>query len=294
MPAPRIVLASLADPPDTSRLRPCDEVVTKRALAVLSARYRCRREMLAARGTTGLVLERVLGALRRLQGSQVRAYYAPDQIVVSEHFNAVPSVIRPAASSMARTLVTALLGRVPPATLTAALAPFGDRALRLAVDAGVRITVVPSGRAFTQCSAAVAALVPDIDRWQAPPAGVFVLEEKLILLRSGALRMAAAHEFAHALDALLARRPRSYFSFESAEIRAAYAAASGFINEYAASGLDEYFAECVRAYVEVSDDRSSWLPLTRKDLQTRDARMFSIIDSLFRDGLTSNDQQSEQ
>ncbi len=282
MPAPRITLASLALPPDTSRLRPCEEGLTKRALAVLSARYHRRREVLAARGSSGLALERVLGALRRLQGLQVCAYETADGVVVSEPFNAVPSSIRLAASSTTRVLVSALLGRAPPATLTAALAPFGDRALRLAVNAGVRMTIVPNGRPFTQCSPAVAALVPDIDRWQAPPAGLFVLEEKLILLRSGALRMAAAHEFAHALDALLANRPRSYFSFENAEIRASYAAANGFINEYAASGLDEYFAESMRAYVEVSDDRSSWLPLTRKDLQTRDARMFSIIDGLFR------------
>jgi hypothetical protein len=145
--------------------------------------------------------------------------------------------------------------------------------------------VVADGMAFTQCSRSVASLVPDIDRWQAPPAGLFVLEERLLLLRGNALRMTAAHEFAHALDAVLASRPRSYFSFENADVRDCFSSATGFVNEYAASGLDEYFAECLRAYVEVNDDHSSWLPLTRHDLLTRDPRMFTLIDRLFRNVL---------
>jgi hypothetical protein len=127
----------------------------------------------------------------------------------------------------------------------------------------------------------VASLVPDIDRWAAPPAGLFVLEERLVLLRHGALRMAAAHEFGHALDAVLAARPRSYHSFEDEAIRTAFANASRFVNEYAASGLDEYFAESVRAYVEVNDDRSQWLPLTRHELALCDPTMFAIVEDLF-------------
>ena len=65
------------------------------------------------------------------------------------------------------------------------------------------------------------------------------------------------------------------------DIREAFVSATGYVNEYAASGLDEYFAESVRAYVEVNDDRSSWLPLTRHDLFLRDPRMFRIIERLF-------------
>lgn len=248
---------------------------------MLTARLNRRRVELHARGAKGLVLERVLGGIRRLQNPQIWAYQDAAGIVVSEPFGMIPRSTPPASASDARPFVVTLLHRAPPEPLSAALAPFGERALRLAVSAGVRITIVPSGKAFTQCSPAIAALVPDIDRWHAPPAGLFILEERLILLRSGAFQMAAAHEFAHALDAVLASRPRSYLSFEHPDIRECYASANGFVNEYAASGLDEYFAESVRAYVEVNDDRSSWLPLTRKDLQTRDARMFSIVDRLF-------------
>jgi hypothetical protein len=61
-----------------------------------------------------------------------------------------------------------------------------------------------------------------------------------------------------------------------------FATATGYINEYAATGLDEYFAESVRAYVEVNDPACAWLPVTRQDLYLRDPRMFALVDRLFR------------
>jgi hypothetical protein len=61
-----------------------------------------------------------------------------------------------------------------------------------------------------------------------------------------------------------------------------FATAIGYVNEYAATGLDEYFAESVRAYVEVNDPRCAWLPVTRQDLYLRDPRMFALIERLFR------------
>jgi hypothetical protein len=284
MSLPRVRLARLSSPPNTSMLEPATTAEARRSIALLAARFQRRRALLAARGTTGAALERVLGAIRRLQSPYLQVFHETGALLASEPFDATPRVGALATMTRARELVARLTSRAPSAALVEALAPFGERALRLAAGAGVRVTVVPNGRPFTQCSPAVAALVPDIDRWQAPPAGLYVLEERLILLRSGALRMAAAHEFAHALDALLAAKPRSYFSFENPGVRSAYAAASGFLNEYAASGLDEYFAESLRAYVEVNDDRSSWLPLTRLELKARDPCMFEIIDSLFRSG----------
>jgi hypothetical protein len=105
--------------------------------------------------------------------------------------------------------------------------------------------------------------------------------------------MTAAHEFAHAIDALLARKKRSYFSYESEELRYYFATATGFVNEYAASSLDEYFAESVRAYVEVNDERCAWLPLTRQDLYLRDPRMFALIERLFRSNLAHRERRHE-
>ena len=225
--------------------------------------------------------QRVLGALHRLQSHNLAAYRTPSGIVLSEPFGATPGVVVPARYEDAWDLVGTLLQKTPPRALVASLACFGRPALERAVTGGVRAVIVPPHRAFSQCSRSVASLAPEIDRWHAPPAGLFVLEERLLLLRPHAVRMAAAHEFAHALDAIMAQQPRSYMSFESSDIREAFVSAPGYVNEYAACGLDEYFAESVRAYVEVNDDRSSWLPLTRHDLFLRDPRMFKIIDGLF-------------
>lgn len=246
----------------------------------MSARLVARRAVLGAKGVTGPALERTLASLHRLRNPRLGAYHVAGGIVLSEPFGMRASCLERAPLHLARDLVFALVGRTPPAALVEALAPFGIAALQRALSARIRIAIVPPGRAFSQCSRSVASLVPDIDRWAAPPAGLFVLEERLVLLRHGSLRMAAAHEFGHALDAVLAARPRSYYSFEVVAIRDAFANAPGFVNEYAASGLDEYFAECMRAYVEVNDDRSQWLPLTRDDLARCDPAMYAIVEEL--------------
>ncbi len=247
----------------------------------MCARTLRRRRALAARHPVGPGAERARGALRRLQSHNLAAYRTPSAIILSEPFGATPSVIVPAPYEDACYLVGKLLQRTPPRTLVAALACFGRAALERAIAGGIRAVIVPANRPFAQCSRSVASLAPEIDRWHAPPVGLFVLEERLLLLRPHALRMAAAHEFAHAFDAVMAQQPRSYLSFESPDIREAFVSATGYVNEYAASGLDEYFAESVRAYVEVNDDRSSWLPLTRHDLFLRDPRMFRIVERLF-------------
>ncbi|MBC5805607.1 MAG: hypothetical protein ACR2KS_12025 [Candidatus Eremiobacter antarcticus] len=244
-----------------------------------------RRKAAAATNIAPERLERLVGGLRRLQNPLLRAYRSSDVALLSEPFGAVPSKARAAPAPAARRAVSEMLGRPAPQALVSALAPFGERALQRAVNGGVRIAIVPAGRRFTEFSPCVSSLVPDIDGWPAPPAGLFVLEERLLLLRSKALRMTAAHEFGHALDAVLAKKRRSYHSFEDEAVRHRFATATGFVNAYAASGLDEYFAECLRAYVEVNDDRSSWLPLTRLDLLTRDEPMFSLVDDLFARGM---------
>jgi hypothetical protein len=287
VPVHRISIARLDDPPDTSRLERCDELEASRAIAGMMARLLARRRALGARRASRPALERLLGSLRRLQSPQMAAYRAQGCIVLSEPFGVPPVAMAPAPLDAAIDLVGQLLRKRPPRALVTALAPFGISALKRAVRGGIRALIVPQDRSFSRYSRSVASLVPDIDRWQAPPAGLFVLDERLLMLRTGALRMAAAHEFAHALDAVIAEKPRSYFSFENAQVREAFASATGFVNEYAASGLDEYFAESVRAYVEVNDARSSWPPLTRHDLATRDPRMFSLIEQLFKTDFTS-------
>lgn len=271
MPVRCVELARLCDPLPTFGLRRCADPVKAQAIERLIAHYMRRR----GHGCE----ERVLSALRRLRNPRLAVYDLGDRLHVSEPFGALPAVIAPAPDAVAKAYIGDMVSRAPSAQLVAALRPFGEGALRAARDGGVRIRVLPASRKFAQCSPDVAAIVPDIDDWSAPPAGLFVLSERLLLLRSRALRMTAAHEFGHALDAIAAGRRASYFSYENAEVRATFASCPGFVNEYAATGLDEYFAEALRAYTEVNDDRSSWPPLTRYDLFARDPRLFGLVES---------------
>ena len=279
MPRRRVALANVDRPPDTSRLTVCDDNATSAAAATIRARLmRRRRSLLGANRPAPGGIDRIVSSLRRLQNPHLAGYQAGDAVLLSEPFNALPCAVEPASQRFATRAVRVMFESRPPAHIIRALGAFGERALSAAIAGGVRIAVVPSARRFADYSNAVARLVPGIDDWSAPPAGLFVVEERRVLLRDRAMKMTVAHEFAHALDAVLARRPRSYFSYESDELRHCFATAPGFVNEYAASGLDEYFAESVRAYLEVNDSRCAWLPLTRYDLKMRDPRMFDLVE----------------
>jgi hypothetical protein len=291
MPRATVTLADLADPPDTATLEPLDESATARAIASMRAKLMRRRKALLGHAAAAPELDRVIASLRRLQNPQLTAYAVDDGLVLSEPFNGIARACPPASSKTARLAAEAMVGKRAPTALVRALSAFGDAALSLARAAGVRIHIIAAGVRFSQASASVARCVPGIDEWEAPPSGLFVVEDRTVLLRDRALHMTAAHEFAHALDAALAARPRSYFSFESEELRYYFSTATGYVNEYAASGLDEYFAESIRAYVEVNDPACAWLPLTRQDLFLRDPRMFSLVDRLFASGFLSRERR---
>jgi len=283
MPRRRVVLANLDRPPDTSRLVVCDDEIAAAAIETIRARLMQRRRSLLRRSRpvrdAGDV-DRIVGSLRRLQNPHLAAYRFDDAIVLSEPFNAVPSIVVRAPERIAARAARAMFEARPPVKIIRALAAFGEKALTAAVAGGVRIAVVPEQKRYAEFSRAVARLVPGIDDWSAPPSGLFVVEERRVLLRDRAMTMTVAHEFAHALDAVLASKPRSYFSYESEELRHCFATTAGFVNEYAASALDEYFAESLRAYLEVNDSRCAWLPLTRFELQARDPKMFALIENL--------------
>jgi len=287
------MLADLRLPPDTASLEPCDDSLT--AWAVESIRNRLLRRRRERSPAAGGHRSRILGALRRLQNPQLSGFHAPHgTVLLSEPFNGIPGSISKGPNDRTSALVGSMLGRAPAVALVQVLAGFGSAALERVAAVGTRIAIIPAGKRFCDVSPSVGRAVPDIDSWPAPPSGLFVVDERRMLLRSSALRMTAAHEFAHALDASLAKRPRSYFSFESEELRYYFATATGYINEYAATGLDEYFAESVRAYVEINDPRCAWLPLTRQDLFLRDPRMFALIDRLFKTNLTMTERRSRE
>jgi hypothetical protein len=289
---PAIALADLADPPDTSKIAACDEAATAAVIDRVRARLMRRRKSLLARAKQSAELDRLIAALRRLQNPQLTAYMVDESIVLSEPFNGIPRACPVAPANVARKAADAFFGKRAPAALRRVLAAFGEAALACAREAGITIRIVPTGVRFSQVSDSVARCVPGIDDWSAPPSGLFIVEDRRVLLRDRALAMTAAHEFAHALDASLATRKKSYYSFENEELRFYFATATGYVNEYAASGLDEYFAESVRAYVEVNDPACAWLPLTRQDLFLRDPRMFGLIERLFASGFAARERRS--
>jgi hypothetical protein len=156
---------------------------------------------------------------------------------------------------------------------------FGSDALRFAGMHGIRIVPLQRAEAYSSASPAIARMGINVDAWPAPPAGLFVVEERSVYLRSRS-PMTVAHEFGHGLDCALGGG--IYRSGIDPRIREAYANARAFVTPYAATALDEYFAECLRAYVEVNDPASVWPPATRARLRRVDPEMYAYVEDIFR------------
>lgn len=185
------------------------------------------------------------------------------------------------AQLLAARLVTGACGRVSERAIVSALALFGAEPLRFALDGGVNVVPLPQGARYRELSRALARLGIDVDAWSAPPAGLFVVEERTVYVRSRS-SMTMTHEFGHALDCVLGGGVHR--SGIDPIIRSCYAAARGFVTPYAATGLDEYFAEALRAYVGANDPASAWPPVTRTRLAHIDPGLHAYIDDLFRHG----------
>ena len=155
---------------------------------------------------------------------------------------------------------------------------FGAGSARVARDAGIRIVALARGEGYRDCSKALRRLAAGVDDWPIPPAGLFVVEERTMYLRSFSA-MTVAHEFAHALDCALGGG--IYLSSVDPRIRRAFERATAFVTPYAASGLDEYFAETMRAWVEINDPQSLWPRATRARLAAADPAMTAVLASLF-------------
>ncbi len=158
------------------------------------------------------------------------------------------------------------------------LVRFGRGALGYAARSRIRVMLLRPGELYREASHALARLGIDVDAWPAPPAGLFVVEERALYLRSRS-PMTVAHEFGHALDCALGGGV--YRSGIDPQIRALFASAMSFVTPYAATGVDEYFAESLRAYVEANDDASPWPRATRARLRHADPAMFEFVEVLF-------------
>jgi hypothetical protein len=178
-------------------------------------------------------------------------------------------------------LATALIRtdrRFTVAAIVQTLKRFGNDALRFALDRGSTIAPLRRGERYASASPALARLGIDVDSWPAPPAGLFVVEERTVYLRSRS-PMTVAHEFGHALDCALGGGV--YHSGIDPELRRLFAAATSFITPYAATGIDEYFAEALRAFVEVNDVTSHWPRATKIRLRQIDTELYEYISEIF-------------
>ncbi len=180
-----------------------------------------------------------------------------------------------------RALAEALIhapDRTPTHSIAETLERFGTGALRFALDSATRVAPLRRNQRYRDASPALARMGIDVDRWPAPPAGLFVVEERTVYLRSRSA-MTVAHEFGHALDCALGGGV--YRSGIDPVLRKLFTAATSFVTPYAASGIDEYFAEALRAYVEANDRTSHWPRATKVRLRRIDPELFEYVERLF-------------
>jgi hypothetical protein len=166
----------------------------------------------------------------------------------------------------------------PRRAIATTLGRFGAPAIRYARAAGIRVVALGPRARYDDASPTLRRLAVGVDAWPAPPAGLFVVEERAMYLRSTS-PMTVAHEFGHALDCALGGGV--YRSTSDAAVRAAFAAARRFITPYAASAIDEYFAEALRAWVGANDAASLWPQATRERLADVDPTMHAIVAATF-------------
>ncbi len=164
------------------------------------------------------------------------------------------------------------------AAVAQTLSRYGAAALQFALDSGIRLIPLKPRQRYSDRSAALCRLGVDVDQWPAPPAGLFVVEERTVYLRSRSV-MTVAHEFGHALDCALGGG--IYRSGVDPHIQSMFRNATRFVTPYASTAVDEYFAESLRAYVEANDVKSLWPKVTRSRLRCVDLNMFRFINHLF-------------
>jgi hypothetical protein len=165
------------------------------------------------------------------------------------------------------------------ATIASHLGGYPIALLERLVAGNCRVRPLRAKERYRDASPGLRRLGVDVDAWPVAPAGLFVVEERMVYLRSLS-PMTIGHEVAHALDCALG--DGVYRSGFDPKIRAAFAAAGAFVTPYAASGLDEYFAESVRAYANVfNDDVSPWPRATRERLKACDPSMHAIVAEIF-------------
>src|SRR5665213_555647 len=119
------------------------------------------------------------------------------------------------------------------ARLTAWFDQLGADVCDVLADADGRYIVLEDGQRFSDVSAVLRRIMAGVDGWPIPPAGLCVVEERIVILRSLS-PMTFFHETGHLLD--LALGGGVYLSGIEPKLRRAFANATAFVTPYAASG----------------------------------------------------------
>jgi len=164
------------------------------------------------------------------------------------------------------------------ATIDAVLDHFPEHLMEKLIASGTTIVPLAMNERYVEASAMLRRLGLDVDAWPAPPAGLFVVEERALYLRR-MTRMTVAHELGHALDCALG--DGVYLSGIDPQIRRAFSAARRFVTAYASTASDEYFAEGIRAFCGLNDETSPWPPANRERLKRIDPALHAIISGIF-------------
>lgn len=164
------------------------------------------------------------------------------------------------------------------ATVADVLLRIPTHILNIAVRAGTKVYILAPKERYASASQELRTLGIDVDTWPAPPAGLFVVQEKTVYLRSISA-MTIAHEFGHAVDAALGGGV--YRSGTDQDIRRAYNDARSFVTPYAATGRDEFFAEAFRSMLSCNSAPSTWPNVSPERLKACNPDMFDIMQALF-------------
>jgi hypothetical protein len=117
-------------------------------------------------------------------------------------------------------------------TIQSILRTLGEDVCDLLADFGGRIVLLEHGQRFDEVSPVLRRIVAGVDSWPIPPAGLFVVEECTVYLRSLS-PMTISHELMHMVDCALGGGV--YLSGIDPRIRRAFASATAFTTPYAAS-----------------------------------------------------------
>jgi hypothetical protein len=149
--------------------------------------------------------------------------------------------------------------------------------LSFLTEKGSKVVPLPEGVSYARASTAIRRLAVGVDAWPVPPAGLFVVEERTVYLRTVS-SMTVVHELGHALDCVLGAGV--YRSSVDPVIRRAFESATQFVTPYAASSLDEFFAESWRAYLGANDPHSLWPKVTRARLEACAPTMHALFEGV--------------